>query len=139
MIFATESVACASFNACAAICDTDEPIVLVIVITVPQVGPPKQAPLRNTSTTGEVVFTDSVGTLLVRFHVLAVPVRSSSLLTAVTRPFTVVLLDSVAFAAVTGPPAPRAGAVSVTLPEPASITPGVSVPVEVTVMPLVPV
>ena len=56
-----------------------------------------------------------------------------------TRPFTFVLLARVAFDAITGPPALMLGALKLTVPIPASMVPGVSVPIVCNVIPPVPV
>jgi len=81
--------------------------------------------------------TTCVGTMEpVRFQLGALPVSVRVLLTASCKPVTAVMLLRVADEAVIGPPAPMLVALSATIPVPASITAGTSVPPVASVIPL---
>lgn len=81
-----------------------------------------------------------VGTIVPRrSQFAALPAKVSELVIAVCSPVTGVLLLNVAVEALTGPPAPMLPALSARLLVPASIAPGVNVPLVARVMPPAPV
>jgi hypothetical protein len=102
-------------------------IVVTVVVTGAHAGPLMHAPWVKRFVPVDVAVTVVGTTVLVRFQFVALPVSVRVFETVVCSPVTAVSLLSVAVEAMTGPPEARLTALSVTVPEPASIVPGVSV------------